>query len=198
METSDAAVKRSQYPSEEDLSDPRKQAGYLYKFHANPLTDSEKLAIPFLPELFRLVPYPNYNMGLGLMKDTAELHLFLRIIGDPGCGKTRMLLEFRKSSKIEAHYIGVPKHSDDKDLLLLMSSAMGYYPTGDTCTLQQEIVAHINNQARPIVFLIDEIDNLCPKYVRKGTTNIDKLDVIRFIWDHTRRYSSFSQSSHRV
>ena len=29
------------------------------------------------------------------------------------------------------------------------------------------------------------------KIQQKGTSNLDKLEVVRFIWDHTRRYASF-------
>ena len=54
-----------------------------------------------------------------------------------------------------------------------------------------ELIAHINDQARPVVFLIDEVDNMCPKTRQKNASNIDKLDVLRFIWDYTRKYASF-------
>lgn len=60
-----------------------------------------------------------------------------------------------------------------------------------TSSLQLELIAHINDQARPVVFLIDEVDNMCPKTRRHNASNIDKLDVLRFIWDHTRKYASF-------
>ena len=82
----------------------------------------------------------------------ANLHLMLRIIGDPGSGKTRLLLEYKKKSSIEAHYVAVPKHSSDKDLLLMISSSIGYYPYAATSSLQLELIAHINDQARPVVF----------------------------------------------
>lgn len=125
------------------------------------------------------------------MDDAANLHLMLRIIGDPGSGKTRILIEYKKRSKIEAHYVAVPKHSSDKDLLLMISSAIGYYPYAATSSLQLELISHINDQAKPVVFLIDEVDNMCPNIRKKNASNIDKLDVIRFIWDHTRKYASF-------
>ena len=57
------------------------------------IRDNERLALPLLPKIFRIVPYPNYNVAMGLMDDAANLHLMLRIIGDPGSGKTRLLLE---------------------------------------------------------------------------------------------------------
>ena len=189
--TMEIATKRKRNPSIEDLNDPSKQAGYLLRFHDNPLKDNERLPLPILPEVFRLVPYPNYEAAVGLIDDAANFHLMLRIIGDPGSGKSRILLEYKKRSKIEAHYIGVPKHCSDKELLLLVSSAMGYYPYASTSALQLELISHINNQAKPIVFLIDEVDNMCPKTRKKNASNIDKLDVLRFIWDHTRRYASF-------
>ena len=185
------ATKRRRNPSIEELSDPSKQAGYLLRFHDNPLRENERLSLPLLPEIFRLVSYPNYDAAVGLMDDAANLHLMLRIIGDPGSGKTRLLIEYKKKSRIEAHYVAVPKHSSDKDLLLMSSSAIGYYPYADTSSLQLELISHINNQARPVVFLIDEVDNMCPKTRHRYTSNIDKLDVLRFIWDHTRRYASF-------
>ena len=96
-------TRRKRNPSVEDLNDPLKQAGYLSRFHDNPLRDNERLALPLLPEVFRIVPYPNYNVAMGLMDDAANLHLMLRIIGDPGSGKTRLLLEYKKKSCIEAH-----------------------------------------------------------------------------------------------
>jgi len=185
------ATRRKRNPSVEDLNDPLKQAGYLSRFHDNPLRVNERLALPLLPEIFRIVPYPNYNAAIGLMDDAAKLHLMLRIIGDPGSGKTRLLLEYKKKSEIEAHYVAVPKHSSDKDLLLMISSSIGYYPYADTSSLQVELIAHINDQARPVVFLIDEVDNMCPKTRQKNASNIDKLDVLRFIWDYTRKYASF-------
>lgn len=77
------------------------------------------------------------------------------------------------------------------DLLLMISSSIGYYPYAATSSLQLELIAHINDQARPVVFLIDEVDNMCPKTRHRNTSNIDKLDVLRFIWDHTRKYASF-------
>ena len=184
-------TRRKRNPSAEDLNDPLKQAGYLSRFHDNPLRDNERLALPLLPEVFRIVPYPNYNVAMGLMDDAANLHLMLRIIGDPGSGKTRLLLEYKKKSSIEAHYVAVPKHSSDKDLLLMISSSIGYYPYAATSSLQLELIAHINDQARPVVFLIDEVDNMCPKTRQRNASNIDKLDVLRFIWDHTRKYASF-------
>ena len=73
----------------------------------------------------------------------------------------------------------------------MISSSIGYYPYADTSSLQVELIAHINDQARPVVFLIDEVDNMCPKTRQKNASNIDKLDVLRFIWDYTRKYASF-------
>jgi len=102
-----------------------------------------------------------------------------------------MLLNYQKKCPYECYYICVPKHSSDKDLLLLMSSAMGYYPYGDSSSLQMEIATHINNGGHPVVFLIDEIDNLCPKTARGGVTNLDKLDVVRVIWDLSRKFTCF-------
>lgn len=32
---------------------------------------------------------------------------------------------------------------------------------------------------------------MCPKTRQRNASNIDKLDVLRFIWDHTRKYASF-------
>lgn len=32
---------------------------------------------------------------------------------------------------------------------------------------------------------------MIPKTRQRSASNIDKLDVLRFIWDHTRKYSSF-------
>lgn len=112
-----------------------------------------------------------------------------------------MLLNYQKKCPYECYYICVPKHSSDKDLLLLMSSAMGYYPYGDSSSLQMEIATHINNGGHPVVFLIDEIDNLCPKTARGGVTNLDKLDVVRVIWDYENsdqtRYCKFLQQISR-
>ena len=123
--TAELATRRKRNPSAEDLNDPLKQAGYLSRFHDNPLRENERISLPLLPEVFRIVPYPNYNVAMGLMDDAATLHLMLRIIGDPGSGKTRLLLEYKKNSSIEAHYVAVPKHSSDKDLLLMISSSIG-------------------------------------------------------------------------
>lgn len=189
--TLEITTKRRCNLSIEDLNDPSKQAGYLSRFHDNPLKENERLSLPILPEIFRLVPYLNYEAAVGLMDDAANLHLMLRIIGAPGSGKTRILIEYKKRSKIEAHYVAVPKHSSDKDLLLMISSVIGYYPYAATSSLQLELISHINDQAKPVVFLIDEVDNMYPKTRKKNASNIDKLDVIRFIWDHTRKYASF-------
>ena len=99
--TMEIATKRKRNPSIEDLNDPSKQAGYLLRFHDNPLKDNERLPLPILPKVFRLVPYPNYEAAVGLIDDAANFHLMLRIIGDPGSGKSRILLESKRRVKLK-------------------------------------------------------------------------------------------------
>jgi len=53
-----------------------------------------------------------------------------------------------------------------------------------------DLISYLNSRGRDTVFLIDETDNLCPK-TRGGLNNIDKLDILRYIWDYTKLHTTF-------
>ena len=112
-----------------------------------------------------------------------------RVIGHPGSGKTRLLLEFEQTHE-NAHYLCPSRPCRIKDLLRLPGEPLGYYmPCGTSTQVVRDLIDFLNHRACDTIFLIDECDKLCPK--GRYINDIDKLDLLRYIWDHTRLHTSF-------
>ena len=143
---------------------------------------------PVLLKLFPLIHYPDYNAAIGQMKEAARFHKMCRIIGHPGAGKTTLLKEFLGINE-QACFVSPPKGCRTKDLLALMGKPLGYHGSNGTiCNATRDMIAFLNQRGPDTVFLIDESDNL----VSKGKIDhIDRLDTLRYIWDHTRLHTSF-------
>lgn len=150
---------------------------------------SGNLPHPVFLNLLRHIPYENYKAALGQINVASDYHWMCRIIGHPGSGKTTLLLEANKQNP-NAVYICIPKRCGEKDLLSMVGGAVGYYPKGTVCQSILDLISHLNTRGKDTVFLIDETDNLCPKS-RGQLNNIDKLDILRYIWDYTKLHTAF-------
>jgi len=144
---------------------------------------------PVILNLLRRIPYANYTAALGQIKVASEYHWMCRIIGHPGSGKTTLLMEANSLDPNSA-YLCIPKRCGEKDLLDMIGGAVGYYPKGTVCQSIMDLISHLNSRGKDTVFLIDETDNLCPKS-RGRLNNIDKLDILRYIWDYTKLHTTF-------
>lgn len=149
-------------------------------------------AEPVLLPLFATVEYPNYNQALGMIQKMVEYHKMCRIIGHPGSGKTRILLEYKKQKNPDAHLICPLPGCTPKDLIRLLGTQIGFYPERSDSKVQSisKLIDYINDRGKDVTFLIDEADNLCSRE-EKIIKNILKLEDIRAIWDKTRLHTSF-------
>lgn len=144
---------------------------------------------PVLLHLLPFIPYPDFQAATGQLELTAQYHRMCRIIGHPGAGKTRLLLEFEHSHE-NSFYISPARSCRIKDLLRLLGEPLGYYlPNATSQSMIRDLIDFLNNRGCDTTFLIDECDSLCPK--GSHIYDIDKLDVLRYIWDHTRLHTSF-------
>lgn len=150
--------------------------------------DNLRRELPIIHQLFPIIPYPDYKAAMGHMVSAAQYHKMCRMIGHPGSGKTTLLLEFQKRFP-QACYISSPKGCRLKDLIRMLGAEVGYFPPNGTNTaIVRDLIAFLNQRGKDTIFLIDEADNLCPQ---GRITNIDKMDILRYIWDFTRLHTSF-------
>ena len=144
---------------------------------------------PVLLHLLPFISYPDFQAAAGQLELTAQYHKMCRVIGHPGSGKTRLLLEFEQTHE-NAHYLCPSRPCRIKDLLRLLGEPLGYYiPCGTSAQVVRDLIDFLNHRACDTTFLIDECDKLCPK--GRYINDIDKLDLLRYIWDHTRLHTSF-------
>lgn len=151
-------------------------------------TQETNSATPVLLNLLPFITYPDFQAASGQLKLTAQYHKMCRVIGHPGAGKTRLLLEFARTHE-NAHYICPARPCRIKDLLRLLGEPLGYYmPGGTSHHVIRDLIDFLNHRGCDTTFLIDECDTLCPN---GRIHSIDKLDMLRYIWDHTRLHTSF-------
>ena len=154
-----------------------------------PHSNEPVVLTPVLLHLLPFIPYPDFQAATGQLEMSAQFHKMCRVIGHPGAGKTRLLLEFARAHD-NAHYICPARPCRIKDLLRLLGEPMGYYvPNATSQQVIRDLIHFLNHRGCDTTFLIDECDTLCPKGGR--INNIDKLDVLRYIWDHTRLHTAF-------
>lgn len=157
--------------------------------HHNEATQSPITITPILLNLLPFITYPDFQAAAGQLELTAQYHKMCRVIGHPGAGKTRLLLEFARTHA-DAHYLCPARPCRTKDLLRLLGEPLGYYlPTGTSHHAIRDLIDFLNHRGCNTTFLIDECDTLCPNGHR--ISNIEKLDILRYIWDHTRLHTSF-------
>lgn len=157
----------------------------------NIFSDSKgpQLSPPILLNLLPFIPYPDFQAATGQLELTSQYHKMCRLIGHPGAGKTRLLLEFERTHE-NAYYICPSRTCRTKDVLRLLGKPLGYYiPAGNSNQVVWDPIDFLNNRGCDTTFLIDECDTLCPK--GRYINDIDKLDLLRYIWDHTRLHTSF-------
>ncbi len=118
---------------------------------------------PVLLHLLPFIPYPDFQAATGHLEMTAQFHKMCRVIGHPGAGKTRLLLEFARAHD-NAHYICPARPCRIKDLLRLLGEPMGYYVPGTTSQqVIRDLIHSLNHRG---------CDALCPKGGR--INNIDR------------------------
>lgn len=145
--------------------------------------------LPVMLDYLPHIHYPDYDAAYGQMLATAENHGMCRIIGHPGSGKTTLLLDFLRNNA-SAVYVSPSKSCRIKDMLRMMGQPLEFSPgNGTTNQGIQNMIAFLNQRGKDTVFLIDEADNLCPR--GRHLEHIDKLDVLRYIWDFTKLHTAF-------
>lgn len=156
------------------------------------MNDTSHSPVTLTPVLLNLLPfitYPDFQAAAGQLELTAHYHKMCRVIGHPGAGKTRLLLEFARTHE-DAHYLCPARPCRTKDLLRLLGEPLGYYlPSGTSHHAIRDLIDFLNHRGCNTTFLIDECDTLCPSGNR--ISSIEKLDVLRYIWDHTRLHTAF-------
>ena len=88
---------------------------------------------PVLLHLLPFIPYTDFQAAAGQLELTAQYHKMCRVIGHPGSGKTRLLLEFEQTHE-NAHYLCPSRPCRIKDLLRLLGEPLGYYIPCGTST----------------------------------------------------------------
>lgn len=144
---------------------------------------------PVALSLFPLIPYHDFSAALGEISTIARFHKMCRIVGHPGIGKTTLLLQYAQAHE-NAYYLCPTHGCRAKSLLRMMGEVMGYYlPHATIQSAVQDLIAFLNSRVYDSVFLIDECDTLCPK--GNHIDNLDKLDILRYIWDYTKLRTAF-------
>lgn len=144
---------------------------------------------PVSLSLFPLIPYNDFSAALGEIDTIARFHKMCRIVGHPGIGKTTLLLQYAQTHE-NAYYLCPAHGCRAKSLLRMMGEVVGYYPPHATIqSAVQDMIAFLSGRACDTVFLIDECDTLCPK--GNHIDNLDKLDILRYIWDYTKLRTAF-------
>ena len=120
-----------------------------------------------------------YSEAFGMVKLAIDNRLIMGLFGEPGTGKTTVLKNINHD-KVECHYILCDTNMVMKDVLNEVAKAAGMTVLGrhNRHELQDALTDYLkvnNNHA----FLLDECEYL-------NHRNIDKLDVLRQIWDQTR------------
>ncbi len=120
-----------------------------------------------------------FTDAMGTIKIAIENRLLMGLFGEPGTGKTTVLKN-TEHNDIECHYILCDTNMVMKDVLNEVAKAAGMTVLSrhNRHELQDALTDYLkvnNNHA----FLLDECEYL-------NHRNIDKLDVLRQIWDQTR------------
>ena len=121
----------------------------------------------------------SYVDTLGLMKMAIDNRLLIGLFGEPGTGKTTVLKNIHHD-EFECHYILCNTNMVMRDLLNEIAKSVGMTVMGghNKHELQAALTDYlqVNNKH---CFLLDECEYL-------NHRNIDKLDMLRQIWDQTR------------
>ncbi|GHU71710.1 hypothetical protein FACS1894184_18850 [Clostridia bacterium] len=149
---------------------------------------ADKIFDPIMLKLFPTIDYPDRDLLLGKLDMNKRHHGMCRVISYPGSGKTTLLTNYLNHEP-SAVLITPSRNCRDKDLLINICLALKYIPgknlTANGLTL--DLISHIKSCGKEIVFLIDEAQHLIP---RSSNYNIDRLDLVRYIWDFTKLTTS--------
>lgn len=119
-----------------------------------------------------------YTGALGWCQYCYNKHKMGVLIGYPGSGKTTILKEFQRMCPGMV-YIEAWHTMSTGDLLDSIAAALGISLTGTRFAKTKALIDELKRQ-NDMLIAIDEAEYLCRNY------NVDKLEIIRKIWDNTQ------------
>ena len=145
----------------------------------NIFSDSKgpQLSPPILLNLLPFIPYPDFQAATGQLELTSQYHKMCRLIGHPGAGKTRLLLEFERTHE-NAYYICPSRTCRTKDVLRLLGKPLGYYiPAGNSNQVVWDLIDFLNNRGCDTTFTKlgerygkERLESACARVHAYGTT----------------------------
>lgn len=117
-----------------------------------------------------------YRSAYGALDRFCSQGMLIEFVGESGSGKTTIVKNYMENHDF-THRIVCSSTMGVKDLMQKIAEAMGIHLSGNTFQFQDQLTKDLKDKAEHI-FIFDECE-----YLSKN--NINKLEVLRQIWDET-------------
>ena len=117
-----------------------------------------------------------YAKALGALENFSGQGLLIEFVGESGSGKSTIVRK-HKELHDHTHLITCTSTMGIKDLMQKLAGQVGTHLSGNTFQFQDQLTTALKDKAEH-TFILDECE-----YLSKN--NIDKLEIIRQIWDET-------------
>lgn len=120
--------------------------------------------------------FDTYAKALGALHEFASQGLLIEFVGESGSGKSTVARKHAEQHN-HTHLITCSSTMGIKDLMQKLAEKVGVHLSGNTFQYQDQLTTALKDKAEH-TFILDECE-----YLTKN--NIDKLEIIRQVWDET-------------
>ena len=120
--------------------------------------------------------FSSYRGALGAIDKFNGQGMLIEFVGESGSGKTTIAKNYMEKHDL-THYIVCSSTMGIKDLMQKIAEGLGIHLSGNTYHFQSQLTDGLKDNAEH-TFILDECE-----YLSKN--NVDKLEVLRQIWDAT-------------
>ena len=138
--------------------------------------DGEQTAITIYKNAVELYETTEYKEAIGWCSYVCGKRKMGVLVGHPGSGKTTILRNFAQM-QTGVLYLEALHNMRIGDLLETIGHSLGITLQGNSYTKTKAIIAALKSRT-DITIIIDEAEYLCRH-------NVDKLEILRKIWDNT-------------